>query len=440
MYLHEITRLYRWYCYVPAWLFGLVMVALITKAADNIAERRWLKSRLPYRRVEIGERLAQVYFLYSYVFAIPKAVSLIAMRVPLWGWDGAFPAPVGIIAFHAFYGPIACAVPIIVVAGAFALVVTLIVGIVRGAQRCATFGIRESFHIVTNQFLWCAQWKLSADSWNPWRRFDESTIKALARKRTHRATELLVQAMEHGWSEKASRILIEQHRTDAIGPLFALLEKGSGGVSSAAKVLEALSWAPTNAAERVLFAIAKRDAEGVGREGDFAVDYLLCRQDDERWVAVALGKTGSVRAVQPVLNYAKTLDWFDGSTIDALVQLINTVRGDIPEEILDNIGWLRDSKKMVYWETGTDRCNNPTCGSEQVPVDLSHVRQLARQRIVWQRERRNDTGTKISATGSVHVAAACRCGARYRVKVEFAGRTFTCPNCRGVFVVPMASR
>jgi HEAT repeat protein len=134
--------------------------------------------------------------------------------------------------------------------------------------------------------------------------------------------------------------------TRAIEPLIPFLYQSSSSLrNSAAKALNQLGWQPSNADEKITFAVALEDWDQCISFGAAAVNPLIAILTDTRvsvMAATALGKIGDVRAVEPLIPL---LRYSDENIRYTAIEALGSIAD--PRAVVPLIDVLRDRKENV---------------------------------------------------------------------------------------------
>lgn len=275
---------------------------------------------------------------------------------------------------------------------------------------------------------------------------------ALGKRGDLRAVDPLIGLLKdnHDVRSAAAVALGQLGDSRAIDPLIVLLKDSDARVrQSAAEALRLLGWQFADSSQRVLDAIKWKDVARCIREGaEVAVDPLTgalhAYEDSVRLMAAeALGQLGDVLAVRPLL------DCFNGHRVTStrspaewtaikkgLINILEKdsarVRGEELYEIaaLDDMTWLWKH----YINNG---CGNSEYSEGTAEIDLSDLRQSARQGLAARkRQRTNPTPTEAPTVPSLEFACP-HCQKRIRVEAKHVGRQVACPNCRRQITIPL---
>jgi HEAT repeat protein len=144
-----------------------------------------------------------------------------------------------------------------------------------------------------------------------WKKVPQKAAEALGRIRDPRAVEQLIAALkdeEIGVREAAAKALGEISDPRAVEPLIAAL-RDKEVREAAAKALDKLGWQPDKSEAGATYWIVKRQWDRCVEIGIPAVEPLIKVLKDDRDVAAAkaLGEISDVRAVEPLIAFAKNL-------------------------------------------------------------------------------------------------------------------------------------
>ena len=129
--------------------------------------------------------------------------------------------------------------------------------------------------------------------------------------------------------EKAAEALGKSGDARAIEPITAMLQDSVKDVrQAAAKALDRLGWHPMRDENGASYWVTKNEWAACIEIGAPAVQSLIIALGDHNWrtrrgAAVALGKIGDARAVEPLISALKNEDELRNAAIDALEQMVS---------------------------------------------------------------------------------------------------------------------
>lgn len=299
--------------------------------------------------------------------------------------------------------------------------------------------------------------ELKHPSWN----VRSHTAKLLGRLGDVRAFEPLSDALSDAESwvrDEAAEALGRLRDARAFEPLLAMLQDSCPrGQSVAARALGQLGDAravnPLIAAlkctPRSVRSVRSAAAGALGYLGDArAFEPLIAAlKDDDRSVrcvaAEALGKLGVARAFEPLIAFLGAGNDRDTqrSVADAVMTLLQSdTEGTISRAQLHAVVGLADIDVVFYDRVYKDSCGNFSCECRPDKLDLSDLRQLARQNLIRREAGAIDTapGATTSRPERRTIQVTCsHCTKKFKTAAKHAGRQLRCPKCQTPIIIPM---